>query len=66
MLGDVFRIDALLLEVEQVFEILHFTFEFIDSGRVMTVELRWFDLQSDMVCALDELESADCFIHVLS
>ena len=66
MLGDVFRIDTLLLEVEQVFEILHFTFEFIDSVSVMTVELRWFDLQSDMVCALDELESADCFNHVLS
>lgn len=66
MLGNIFRVDALFLEVEQVFEILHFTFEFINSVRVVAVELGWFDLKGDMVCALYELESADGFIHVLA
>lgn len=66
MLGNVFRIDALFLEVEQIFEILHFTFELIDSVGVVAVELSWFDLQSDMICALYELESADSFVHVLA
>lgn len=66
MLGNVFRIDALFLEVEQILKILHFTLELIDSVRVVAVELSWFDLKCDMVCALDELESADSFVHVFA
>lgn len=66
MLCNIFRIDALFLEVEQIFEILHFTFKLIDSVRVVAVELSWFDLQSDMICALYEFESADSFVHVLA
>ncbi len=66
MLRDVLGVDALFLQIEQIFEVLHLPFELIDGIRVMAVEFSGFDLEGDVIGPLHELEGADGFVHVLS